>query len=37
VYRLTPKGRRRLQQEIDDWQRLSQAIGWVLGVEGNLP
>jgi PadR family transcriptional regulator PadR len=30
VYRLTRKGRRRLEAEIADWQRLSEAIGLVL-------
>ena len=35
VYRLTTKGRRHLEKEIADWQRLSQAIGWVLRLEGN--
>ena len=29
-YRLTAAGRRRLQQELDYWQRLSEAIGLVL-------
>jgi transcriptional regulator len=30
VYRLTAKGRRQLEQEVADWHRLSQAIGFVL-------
>lgn len=30
VYRLTKKGRTHLQSEIDDWKRLSEAIGLVL-------
>jgi PadR family transcriptional regulator len=30
VYRLTPKGRRQLQQEVADWQRLSEAIRLIL-------
>jgi transcriptional regulator len=30
VYRLTRKGRRELEREIQDWQRLSAAIGFVL-------
>jgi transcriptional regulator len=30
VYRLTPRGRRQLQQEVDDWQRLSEAIRLIL-------
>jgi PadR family transcriptional regulator PadR len=29
-YRLTAAGRRRLQQELDYWERLSEAIGLVL-------
>ncbi len=29
-YRLTAAGRRRLQQELDYWRRLSEAIGFVL-------
>jgi PadR family transcriptional regulator PadR len=31
VYRLTKKGRARLDSEIADWQRMSQAIALVLG------
>src|SRR5579871_1881570 len=31
VYRLTRKGRRALEQEIADWQRLSNGIAFVLG------
>lgn len=30
-YRLTPKGRRRLEQEIADWRDLSVAVSLVLG------
>jgi PadR family transcriptional regulator PadR len=30
VYRLTRKGRRELEREIADWERLSAAIGFVL-------
>jgi len=30
VYRLTARGRRRLEREIADWQRLSDAIRFVL-------
>jgi transcriptional regulator len=30
VYRLTPKGRRHLQQEVADWQRLAEAIRLIL-------
>ena|SRR5690348_5042309 len=30
IYRLTRKGRRELEREIQDWQRLSTAIGFVL-------
>ncbi len=30
VYRLTKSGRQRLEREIDDWRRLSDAIRWVL-------
>ena len=33
-YRLTPAGRRRLNDEVAYWQRLSEAIGLVLQVEG---
>ena len=29
-YRLTPSGRRRLRDEVDYWQRFSQAIGFAL-------
>ena len=29
-YRLTPAGRRQLQQEVAYWRRLSEAIGFVL-------
>jgi PadR family transcriptional regulator, regulatory protein PadR len=32
-YRLTAAGRRRLQQETDYWQRLSEAIGLVLAAQ----
>ena len=34
VYRLTPAGRRRLAQEMADWERLSQAIGLILRTTG---
>jgi PadR family transcriptional regulator, regulatory protein PadR len=34
-YRLTAAGRRRLREETDYWQRLSQAIGLVLAAEGS--
>lgn len=37
VYRLTAKGRRQLEREVADWQRLSGAIGWILGVERATP
>jgi transcriptional regulator len=30
VYRLTRTGRRHLDAEMADWQRLSTAIGWIL-------
>ena len=30
VYRLTTRGRRQLDQEVADWQRLSEAIGLIL-------
>ena len=30
LYRLTPKGRRQLEQEVADWQRLSEAIRLIL-------
>lgn len=30
VYRLTRSGRSQLEREIADWQKLSQAIRWVL-------
>lgn len=33
-YRLTAAGRRRLDDEAAYWQRLSEAIGFVLQVEG---
>ena len=33
VYRLTKKGRRRLDAEIADWRRLSEAIGLILREE----
>ncbi len=29
-YRLTPAGRKRLKEEVDYWQRFSQAIGFAL-------
>jgi transcriptional regulator len=31
LYRLTPKGRRRLETELKEWRELSAAIGLVLG------
>src|SRR5262249_14614245 len=38
VYRLTRKGRRELDREVADWQRLSTAIGFVLADdEGGCP
>lgn len=33
VYRLTRKGRRQLDEEVADWRRLSDAIGWILQPE----
>jgi PadR family transcriptional regulator PadR len=30
LYKLTRKGHAQLEREIADWQRLSQAIGWIL-------
>ena len=30
LYRLTPKGRRQLEEEVADWQRLSEAIRLIL-------
>jgi len=30
IYRLTTKGRRQLEQEVAEWQRLSEAIGLIL-------
>lgn len=30
VYRLTPKGRRRLSEEVADWERLAEAIRLIL-------
>ena len=30
VYRVTRTGRRRLEQEVADWRRLSEAIGLIL-------
>ncbi len=33
VYRLTAKGRRQLEKEVADWERLATAIGWILRVE----
>src|SRR5512135_1218254 len=37
VYRLTAKGRRQLQKEVADWQRLAEAIGWILRIERATP
>ncbi len=34
VYRLTARGRRQLEHEVADWQRLATAIGWILRPEG---
>jgi PadR family transcriptional regulator PadR len=31
VYALTRKGRKRLEAEMDNWERLSQAVGLILG------
>jgi PadR family transcriptional regulator len=31
VYRITPKGRKRLSAELTEWRELSTAIGLVLG------
>jgi len=30
VYRLTARGRRQLEQEVAEWKRLSEAIGFIL-------
>ncbi len=37
VYRLTAKGRRQLEKEITDWQRLSDAIACILRPERATP
>ncbi len=37
VYRLTAKGRRQLEKEVADWQRLSDAIAWILRTERATP
>ncbi len=37
VYRLTAKGRRQLEKEVADWQRLSEAIAWILRIERATP
>ncbi len=37
VYRLTQRGRRQLEKEIADWQRLSDAIAWILRTERATP
>jgi transcriptional regulator len=34
AYRLTRTGRRQLDTELADWQRLSTAIGWILEPAG---
>ena len=34
VYRLTPAGRRHLEQEMADWERLSEAIRLILRTTG---
>jgi PadR family transcriptional regulator PadR len=33
IYRLTARGRKQLEQELADWRRLSDAIGWILRIE----
>ena len=33
-YRLTARGRRKLQSETDSWRRLSAAVGLILELEG---
>jgi PadR family transcriptional regulator, regulatory protein PadR len=35
-YRLTRKGRAQLVSETENWHRLTQAIAWILGAEGEL-
>ncbi len=37
VYRLTAKGRRQLEKEVADWQRLSEAIAGILRIERVMP
>ncbi len=37
VYRLTARGRKQLEREVADWQRLSDAIGWILSAERATP
>ncbi len=37
VYRLTAKGRRQLDKEVEDWQRLSDAIAWILKTQRATP
>ena len=33
-YRLTPKGRTRLQEQTESWARLAEAVGLILGTAG---
>src|SRR5713226_9730634 len=33
-YRLTPKGRRQLKSETENWNRLSEAVGLILELAG---
>jgi transcriptional regulator len=33
-YRLTPKGRARLQEQTESWARLAEAVGLILGTAG---
>ncbi len=33
-YRLTPKGRARLQEQTESWERLAEAVGLILGAAG---
>jgi transcriptional regulator len=35
-YRLTSKGRAHLVAETESWNRLTQAIGWILKAEGEV-
>lgn len=36
-YKLTSKGRAQLAAETENWRRLTQAVGWILKTEGELP